>query len=63
VRLTGQGGRAGRTLDLAPPMTPDLASPEKELAKAQEISRRNHILRAMRRVPEASLPDFEDLPV
>jgi len=65
VRLTGQGGwvGVGRAPEALPLATPDLAAPEKELAKAQEISRRNHILRAMRRVPEATLPDFEDLPV
>ena len=64
VRLTGQGGfvAAGKAPEATTVAGLDPGSPEKE-AKAQEILRRNQILKAMRRVPEATLPHFQDLPV
>ena len=60
MRLHAQE-KAGRGPVLGTEVDP--SSPEKDQAQAQERSRRNHILKAMQRVPEASLPDFQDLPI
>lgn len=57
VRLTGQG-RLGRAANEQP--LPAFTLPgDKDQAKAQEVSRRNHILKALQRVDEASLPKWE----
>ena len=61
VRLTAQE-RAGKAQPSAP-SGGDPSSPEKAQAEAKERSRRNHMLRAMRRISEALLPAFQDLPV
>ena len=59
MQLTGQG-RLGRAATEQP--LPAFSLPgDKDQAKAQEVSRRNHILKALQRVDEASLPKWEGL--
>ena len=61
MRLTAQE-RAGKAQPGAP-AAGGPSSPEKAQAEAKERSRRNYMLRAMRRIPEALLPAFQDLPI
>ncbi len=57
--MTGQG-RLGRAANEQ--LLPAFTLPgDKDQAKAQEISRRNHILKALQRVDEATLPKWEGL--
>lgn len=58
VRLAAQEKAA----DSNPGPSSSTLAPEKDQVAARERSRRNTILRALRRVPEAGLPDYVDLP-
>lgn len=57
VQLTGQG-RLSKEPDVKPLPDADLGHGEKDQAKALENWRRNHMLKTMARVSEASLPLF-----
>ena len=62
VRLTGQG-RVGRAAVVKSLIPENVTVAEKDQVKAQDVFRRNHILREIKRVPEKSLPEYRNLRV
>lgn len=58
LKLTGQLRSGDKSL-IAPSPSEVFHSAEKDQARAMENWRRNHMLKSMARIPEASLPNFK----